>query len=351
MGPFIPETFTSEETGKDEFLTFVLSESQSVIDRDGTIRAVEGYGLLPGDMELQIYRPHCGNDSCPFPANAILCPDQSVLCMRTKTCVNPVPGTKELREICRQKVTGPQFPEYKIYKRVKLTLLKGYFFIRLSKARNLKPGDLIALRTRGGQITKRKVEGSESPDWKLDDGNPDEPLKIINSGQIIPLRDIKYMIRILMYEDIIFSPYHNYINSSQFQVSMKVSTPWGTEVTQSRGITVAAAVNKLRVRVVPPNSAVGQPVSVSIIMNSGSQVQISWDFGDGKKEDETVDVSVPNDPFTRIHNYTKPGTFLIKVKAKNIKSDVTSDHVLIAQHPVSKDWKLSTDSPQLLPGI
>ena len=184
----------------------VLSDSQSVLDRDGTIRAVEGFGTVPGDMELQIYRPSCGNDSCPFPSNAILCPEPAILCMRTKTCINPLntlasglvngkdknkdnmSNKKELKEICRTPISGPQFAEYKLMRRVKLTILKGYFFIRLSKARNLKPGDLLVLRTRGGALSKRKLMAGETSDWKLDDGNPDEPLKFVNSGQMVPLR-------------------------------------------------------------------------------------------------------------------------------------------------------------------
>lgn len=63
-----------------------------------------------------------------------------------------------------------------------------------------------------------------------------------------------------------------------------------------------------------------------------------------------VDVTQPNEKFTRSHNYTEPGTYDIKVKAYNLQSNVSSSHSLIAQHPVTKRWRLSSDSPQLLPG-
>ena len=386
LGPFIPEILSppiEEITTKDDYMSLILSDSQSVLDRDGTIRAVEGFGAVPGDMELQIYRPSCGNDSCPFPSNAILCPEPSILCMRTKTCINPsvlvadpsskpLPGNKgssgskgkeqltnrkELKDICRTPISGPQFAEYKLMRRVKLTILKGYFFIRLSKARNLKPGDLLALRTRGGLLAKRKIMGSESPDWKLDDGNPDEPLKHINSGQMVALKDAKYLIKIMTYEDLKFSPFHDYTNSSEFSVTLKVSSPWLTSSTAdgaivfNRQLTVSQSINKLRARVIPPNAPVGAPVSVSIILSSGSLVKLTWDFGDGESDSDQVDVTTPNEKFTRFHNYTSPGVYDIHVSARNIQSDTSATHRLIAQHPVSKAWKLSTNSPQLLPGL
>ena len=372
MGPLIPETLPADKVlddlSQDDFTTFILSDSQSIIDRDGTIRAVEGYALTPGDMELQIYRPSCGNDSCPFPSNAILCPEPSILCMKTKTCINPSPSAssplsnpnhrlrrKELKDICRLTISGPQFAEYKLMKRVKLTLTKGYFFIRLSRPRNLMAGDLLALRSRGGQVTRRRFSNTayehESPDWKLMDGNPDEPLKILHSGQMVALDSIKYMMKVIMYEDLILNPLHEYANASTYTVSLKVSSPWADAVvSQTQQITVSEAIDKLRMRVSPPNAAVDALVSVSVILSSGTGVKLNWDFGDGTNEEALVDVTVPNEKFTRVRNYSEPGHYLIQVKASNIQSVQSSKHLLTVQHPVTKKWKLVSNSPQLLPG-
>lgn len=367
MGPMIPDFLPPDrildDFSQDDYTTFILSDSQSIIDREGNIRAVEGYGLTPGDMELQIYRPSCGNDSCPFPANAILCPESSILCMRSKTCVNPTHVAngvtmprKDLRELCRSSSSVPQFSEYKLIRRVKLTIVKGNFFIRLSRPRKLKPGDILAIRTRGGVVARRKFTPDaydfESPDWKLMDGNPDEPLKVIHSGQMVPLDNIKYMMRLITYEDISFSPLHEYTNASVYPVELKITTPWADDgvVKITQKVTVSEAIDRLRMRVSPPNAAVDAPVAVSIILSSGTGVKLLWDFGDGLTDEDMVDVSHPNEKFTRFHNYSRPGTYDIKVKASNIQSDLSSGHSLQVQYPITKDWVLSSNSPQLLPG-
>lgn len=374
MGPLIPDSLPADKVlddmSQDDFTTFILSDSQSIIDRDGTIRAVEGYGLAPGDMELQIYRPSCGNDSCPFPSNAILCPEPSVLCMKTKTCINPLASLssslnkgghnvrrKELKDICRLTISGPQFAQYRLMKRVKLTITKEYFFIRLSRPRNLMAGDLLALRSRdgGGRIARRSFTptsyDNETPDWKLLDGNPDEPLKVLHSGQMVPLDNIKYMIKIIMYEDLVLNPPHEYAAASAYPVTLKVSSPWAeSTVSKVQQITVSEAVDKMRLRVSPPNAAVDALVSVSVILSSGTGVKLNWDFGDGTSEEALVDVTVRNEKFTRVRNYSEPGNYLIQVQASNVQSVQTSKHRLTVQHPITKKWKLGSNSPQLLPG-
>ena len=241
-------------------------------------------------------------------------------------------------------------------RRIKLTITKGKFFIRLSKPRNLKPGDILALRTRGGQIVKRRIDmeptlEGETPDWKLVDGNPDEPLKVINSGQIVSLNSVKYMIQLITYEDLILAPIKEYTNASVYNIDVSVSTSWTDEVVKKqKTITISEAIDRLRVRVSPPNAAVEFPVAVTFILSSGSGVKLHWDYGDGSTDEDIVDVSVPNEKFTRMHNYTRAGTFYIKVRASNIQSDVSSKHTIVIQHPITKEWKLTSTAPQLLPG-
>lgn len=363
MGPTIPEVFSADKQADEteEYTTFILSESQSVIDRPGTIRAVEGFGVNPGDMELQIYRPHCGNESCPLPANAIACPEPSILCMKTKSCVNPTVSLtssykrKELQDICRPTVPGPQFAEYKLMRRVKLTILKGYFFIRLSKPRYLMPGDILAIRTRGGKIAKRKLTSEETDiataDWRVNDGNPDEPLKFLNSGQMVPIDDTKYLLRVFTYEDLTLTSLYEYATAGVYPIELKVTSSWTSEVfRKNKEIAVSEPIDKLRLRVTPPNAAVDSPVTVSIVLSSGTSVNLFWDFGDGTTDEELVDVTEVNQKFTRTHNYTSPGVYRIITKAKNIQSDLTATHTLIAQYAVSKKWQLESNSPQLLPG-
>lgn len=194
------------------------------------------------------------------------------------------------------------------------------------------------------------LEG-EAPDWKLVDGNPDEPLKVINSGQIVSLNSVKYMIQLITYEDLILSPLKEYTNASDYKIDISVTSPWSDEVVKkSKAITVSEAIDRLRVRVTPPNAAVDFPVGVTFILSSGTGVKLHWDFGDGSTDEDMVDVTVPNEKFVRMHNYSKPGTYNIEVKAKNIQSDLSAKHTITIQYPVTKEWKLTSTAPQLLPG-
>ena len=78
--------------------------------------------------------------------NGPICLEPHMYCAKTRTCVDPSQARHEFESMCRLFSTGPLFPSYKLIRRVKLTILRGYFFIRLSKARNLKAGDLLALK-------------------------------------------------------------------------------------------------------------------------------------------------------------------------------------------------------------
>lgn len=41
---------------------------------------------------------------------------------------------------------------------------------------------------------------------------------------------------------------------------------------------------------------------------------------------------------------------MIKINAVNMQGNASASHVLIAEHPVLKEWKLTSNSPQLIPG-
>lgn len=283
MGPFIPDFLHAEKNtdeAKDvDYTTFILADAQSAITADSTVRAVEGYGIMSGDLELQIFRPFCGNVSCPEMTPIPSCPGSQLYCAKIKSCLNATEMRAEFGSLCRVPPTGPQFAQYKLVRRVKVTILRGYFFIRLSKSRALKAGDLLGLKTRGGVFAHKHIEAGsgEMPDWKLNDGNPEDPLKFVNSGQMVPLNGIKYMVKVLFYEDRIINPMHDYENSSEYQITMNAMSPWGdASVTHTKTINVVMSINKLRARVVPPNVAIGQKVDVSIILSSGTLVKLFW---------------------------------------------------------------------------
>jgi PKD repeat protein len=52
----------------------------------------------------------------------------------------------------------------------------------------------------------------------------------------------------------------------------------------------------------------------------------------------------------KTHRYDQPGIYTIKVVAENLQGESSTVHVLTAEHPVHKNWKMTSDSPKLLPG-
>lgn len=54
--------------------------------------------------------------------------------------------------------------------------------------------------------------------------------------------------------------------------------------------------------------------------------------------------------FTKSHRYQEPGRYDIRIIAENLQGNTTNSHLLVAEHPVLKYWKLTSNSPQLLPG-
>ena len=52
----------------------------------------------------------------------------------------------------------------------------------------------------------------------------------------------------------------------------------------------------------------------------------------------------------KTYKYSQPGVYNIRVKAANLQGESSTVHQLIAEHPIHKNWKISSNSPQLLPG-
>lgn len=57
-----------------------------------------------------------------------------------------------------------------------------------------------------------------------------------------------------------------------------------------------------------------------------------------------------NQRFIKSHKYAEPGIYKITIHAENLQGNSSASHRLIAQHPILKYWKLTSNSPQLLPG-
>ena len=55
--------------------------------------------------------------------------------------------------------------------------------------------------------------------------------------------------------------------------------------------------------------------------------------------------------FTKNYKYSQPGVYNIQVKAVNLQGESSTSHILVAEHPIHKNWKIVSNSPQLIPGV
>lgn len=56
-----------------------------------------------------------------------------------------------------------------------------------------------------------------------------------------------------------------------------------------------------------------------------------------------------NQKFIKSYQYATPGVYLIKVTATNLQGNTSAEHEIVVEHPVLKYWKLTNNSPKLLP--
>lgn len=56
-----------------------------------------------------------------------------------------------------------------------------------------------------------------------------------------------------------------------------------------------------------------------------------------------------NQKFIKSYNYQNPGIYLIQVIATNLQGNTSAEHEIVVEHPVLKFWKLTNNSPKLLP--
>ncbi|RWS14806.1 polycystic kidney disease protein 1-like protein 2-like protein [Dinothrombium tinctorium] len=331
IGPVIPREWPLARKTDDE-TNVILTDMIGALRKPVSIRAIEGFGQLNGDMELVIYRPFCGNET--------------ETCETEERDTKCVPGkAKECKSL---------FPHYKRVRRVRLTVKRGYFFIRLMRPRIVKPTDIIAFETYGGILATKVAERDEIPDMALDLEQSEEKnlWKYIDSEQITFKNDKKYFIALYMNEESSLSFPHSYSENKVYAAKFMIASKWAeSNFTLQQSVNVERSIGKLKLRVVPANAVIGHKVDVMLQMNGGSNVELFWDFGDGKTEEEVIDVINPSEKLIKSHVYTEPGSYRISVNAQNVRSIVNATYGLIAEYPVVDYWELSSSSPQLLPGL
>lgn len=351
---------------------YILSDSAKSYSSNSNIRALEGYSTLGGDLELIVYRPWCGNNT-PCSLGVVSCSPPKVFCLRDKNCIDP--GTKvdgggdsskkKLTADPSVQVPSPDscrshidlFPEYKVARRVKVTVTRNYFYYHLSKSRDFRIGDLIALRLFDAKLALVATEPSSTSNLDLiysstvplERGTP----TIIGYESLKPMNSKKLLVRVITYENSEFYLPHPYADNGNYTVKLVLTSPWLENVknfTYEAKIAVQTPIDQIRLRVVPPNAVVGQKVSATIRINGGSDVKLTWDFGDTYKTTKKVDFVKTGQKFLESHEYTIPGVYRINVGASNLQNKYTTGQTITIQYPITSDWKLASSSPQLLPG-
>ncbi|RWS31890.1 polycystic kidney disease protein 1-like protein 2-like protein [Leptotrombidium deliense] len=332
IGPQIPNEWTLARKPESDG-NIILSDVIDGLSVPSSIRAVEGYGHTPGDMELVVYRPVCENDDCSTQSRIAKCPQNS-----------KNDGCKHI------------YPQYKRVRRIKVTSTRGYFFVRLMRPRIVKPGDLITFESYGGIIATKNTEANETADLTLNIETKEEEkenlLKQINSQQIVFKSGKKFLISVYMNEEKIIPFPHSYSENRMYNTKFMIASKWAeSNYTLQQNVNVEKSIGKLKLRTIPPNAIIGSKVDVILQMTGGSNVGFFWNFGDGTSEEEVIATVNPGEKIIKSHIYQTPGVYTITVSAKNVKSIQNVSYTLKAEYPVNDYWELASNSPQLLPGI
>lgn len=328
----------------------ILSESARSYQTWGNLRAVQGIATDAGDFELVVYRPFCGNNTqCDLGIKPCNPPD--VFCFRNKTCI-PKTSPRIVTDPGECRYTMDIYPEYKIARRIKTTVTRGNFFYRLMKVRDFQIGDLIAVKPLDAKLLVQDNDSEEPTDFFLEGiGSRQDPPKFIRYDQMKPMKGKKLLVRMIAYENTQFHLKHTYRDAGYYAPTMTVISPWiNGNYTYEVKVTVQMIIDKMRLQVIPANSAVNQRTEVSIKVNGGSDVALTWDFGDGSSDKETVANVKAGQKFSRFHEYLEPGIYKIFVSAENIRNYYNATHWISVQYPITNEWRLKSNSPQLLPG-
>lgn len=329
----------------------ILSESARSYQTWGNLRAVQGIASDAGDFELVVYRPFCG-DIVPCNLGIIACTPPNVFCFRNRTCIEKTsPRIVSDPGECRYMMDI--FPEYKIARRIKITVTRGNFFYRLMKVRDFQIGDLIAVKPLDAKLlVQEKDYEDDELDFTIDHiGSGQDPPKFMRYEEMKPLKGKKLLVRMIAYENTQFYIPHIFKDAGYYTPKMIVTSPWieGNHTYEVK-IAVQMIIDKIRLQVVPANSAVNQKTEIAIKLNGGSDVALTWDFGDGSSDAEKIDVVRVGQKIFKNHLYSQPGVYKIFVTAQNIRNYYNSTHWIHVQYPITSEWKFKSNSPQLLPG-
>lgn len=100
----------------------------------------------------------------------------------------------------------------------------------------------------------------------------------------------------------------------------------------------------------PKHAPIGLPVNVGVRMDSGVDVNLIWNWGDGSNTIEKKrQGSTPGDFDYAEHIFYVTGTYKIVVTGYNDLGNTSIEYVIVAQHPVTDSFKFTSNAPLSYP--
>lgn len=196
------------------------------------------------------------------------CFEPGALCSCSKTCSN------ECKPFYKKKA------QYKIVKKFDLTITEGQFYLTSRSSFRLFSDDLIGMKMQDARLAHRNLYPGESQDYKIEMSS--DTVSVFESDKFIPIEDRKYYIRLIVSEPLTFTMPHVYDNSGTYLIKLMLKNEFAEkEIRRDILVSIQSTISKMRLLVTPPNAAVGQKVDLIGQLNKGSNIKLTWDYGDG----------------------------------------------------------------------
>ena len=141
-------------------------------------------------------------------------------------------------------------------------------------------GDVLAIRSNGGQMAQRKARPGELPDYVTQ--SADTSMTTFPSDNFKEVKDNKYLLNLVVSDPLVLTIPHEYYESGHYGITLKVKNDWTkADIKRESSINIQSTISKMRLTVTPPDAAVDQKVEITIQLNKGSNIKVTWDFGDG----------------------------------------------------------------------
>lgn len=210
---------------------------------------------------------------------SISCAEESSLCTLNKGCSNECINFP------------PNKVQYYILTRFLVTIKDqtgNHFYLESgeSGSKKIRPGDLIAIQSRGTQIAHRLAAKHEFPDFKTEGLKLKEELSkdsklLFASDKFREIKGVKHLIRIILSEPLVLTIPHRYTETHSFLSKITISDEWNEMFDIESIVKIESAVTKLKLSTNTEFAIVGTNVNFSVNIYKGSSLKLMLDFGDG----------------------------------------------------------------------